>query len=103
LESRRIGGIIGGTGYEGRMIMMKIKAVLESIVVGIILAILSYHELKTPAYLAAVALRRKMPDSWFSGLIEWYALFIVIGISMAIAGVASRMVYKHSARSTPRA
>ena len=81
---------------------MKIKAVLESIVVGVILAILSYHELRVPAYLAAVALRRKMPDAWFSGLITWYALFIVIGISMVIAGVASRMVYKHAAGSTPR-
>jgi hypothetical protein len=81
---------------------MKIKAVLESIVVGVILAILSYHELRVPAYLAAVALRRKMPDAWFSGLITWYALFVVIGISMVIAGVASRMVYKHAAGSTPR-
>lgn len=82
---------------------MKIKAVLESIVVGVILAILSYHELKTPAYLAAVALRRKMPDAWFSGSITWYALFVVIGISMVISGVACWIVYKHTAGSTPRA
>jgi len=101
LEFKRIGGIIGDTGYEGGV--MKIKAVLESIMVGVVLAIISYHELKTPAYLAAVALRRRMPDAWFSGLITWYALFIVIGISMVIAGVACRMVYKHAVGSTPRA
>jgi len=83
--------------------VMKIKAVLESIAVGVILAILSYRELKVPAYLAAVALRRKMPDAWFSGLITWYVLIVVIGISMVLAGVACRMVYKHVAGSTPRA
>jgi hypothetical protein len=81
---------------------MKIKAVLESIGVGVILAMLSYHELNVPAYLAAVALRRKMPDAWFSGLITWYALFVVIGISIVLAGVACRMVYKHVAEPTPR-
>jgi hypothetical protein len=82
---------------------MKIKVVLESAVVGIVLAILSYHELRGPAYLAATALRRKMPDAWFSGLIVWYADFAVIAISIVIAGVACRMVYKHvAAGSTPR-
>jgi hypothetical protein len=82
---------------------MKIKAVLESTVVGVMLAILSYHELRVPAYLSAKALQRKMPDAWFSGLVTWYALFIVIGISAVIAGVACRIVYKHAAGSTPRA
>ena len=81
---------------------MKIKVVLESILVGAVLGILSYHELRVPAELAAFALRRKMPDAWFSGLIVWYALFVVIGVSTVIAGVACRMVYK-LAGSTPRA
>jgi len=80
---------------------MKIKVLLESVVVGVILAILSYHELKLPAELAAFALRRQMPDAWFSGLIVWYALFAVTGISMAIGGVACWMIYKRAL--TPRA
>lgn len=80
---------------------MKIKAVVESILAGIITTILSYRALRLPAELAALGLRRKMPDAWFSGLIVWYALFVVIGISIAIGGVACRMVYKRA--STPRA
>jgi hypothetical protein len=44
-----------------------------------------------------------MPDAWFSGLIVWYAGFLTLGVSLVIGGVASRMVYKHAARSTPRA
>jgi hypothetical protein len=82
---------------------MKIKVVLESILTGVISAILCYGALRLPAELAAFALRRKMPDAWFSGLIVWYALFVVIGISIAIGGVACRMVYKSAAGSTPRA
>jgi hypothetical protein len=82
LEFGRIGGTIGAEGRrEGGA--MKIKGALESILAGVISAILSYRALRVPAELAAFALRRKMPDAWFSGLIVWYALFVVIGISIA--------------------
>jgi predicted ferric reductase len=80
--------------------MMKIRAVLESVVAGVIAAIFSYSALITPAIIAALALRRKMPDAWFSGLITWYAMFIVLGVSLVIAGVACRMVYKQVVGST---
>ena len=80
---------------------MKIKALVEGIVVGIVLAIFCYWTLISPATLAAIAIRRRLPDAWFSGLITWYAMFAVIGVSMAVAGVACRMIYKHA--STPTA
>jgi len=80
---------------------MKIKALVEGILAGVVSAIFCYWALISPATLAAIAIRRKMPDAWFSGLITWYAMFAVIGVSMAVAGVASRVIYKHA--STPRA
>jgi NhaP-type Na+/H+ or K+/H+ antiporter len=81
---------------------MKVKAIFEGILAGVISAIVSYYALISPATVAAIAMRRKMPDAWFSGLIVWYATFIVIGVSIVIAGVACRMVYKHIAESAPR-
>jgi membrane protein implicated in regulation of membrane protease activity len=74
----------------------------ESILAAIGSAIFSYAALSDPATLAAVAIRRKMPDAWFSGLIVWYANFAVIAISIVIAGVAYRMVQKRGTRPTPR-
>jgi hypothetical protein len=82
---------------------MKIKAVLESIFAGVIAAIFSYRVLIAPATLAALALRRKMPDAWFSGSITWYAMFVVFGISILIAGFACRIVYRHATGTDPRA
>lgn len=78
---------------------MKIKALFGGIVAGVVSAILSYSALISPATVAAIAIRRKMPNAWFSGLITWYAAFVVIGMSLVIAGVAFRMVYKHSTQS----
>jgi hypothetical protein len=78
---------------------MKIKNLCESILAGAISALFSYAALSVPATLAALAIRRKMPDAWFSGLIVWYAHFAVIAISVVIAGIACRMVYKHATRS----
>ena len=74
---------------------MKIKAIVEGILAGVISALLSYRALILPATLAALAIRTKMPQAWFSGLIMWYAAFVVIGVSIVIAGVAYRIVYKH--------
>jgi hypothetical protein len=80
---------------------MKIKAVLEGIVAGLISAILSYSALISRATVAAIALRHKMPNAWFSGLIVWYATFIVILLSIVIAVVAYRLVYKHVTEAAP--
>jgi hypothetical protein len=74
---------------------MKTKAIFEGILAGVISAVLSYRALISPATLAALTMRRKMPQAWFSGLITWYAAFVVIGVSIVIAGVAYRIVYKH--------
>ena len=81
---------------------MKIKAIFEGILLGVISAILSYYALISPATVTALTVRRKMPDAWFSGLIVWYAAFIVIGVSIVIGGVACRVVYKHVTGSAPR-
>jgi hypothetical protein len=80
---------------------MRIKALVEGILAGVIVVIGSYRALITPATLAAIAIRHKMPDAWFSGLIVWYASFVVIAVSTVIAGVAFRMVYKHVSASGP--
>lgn len=80
---------------------MKIKALVEGILAGVVSAVFCYWALISRATVAAIAIRRKMPEAWFSGLIDWYATFAVIGVSMVVAVVACRMVYKHA--STPRA
>ena len=81
--------------------MMKIRALVEGILAGIVLAVFCYWALISPATLAAIAVRHRMPGAWFSGLVTWYAMFSVIGVSIVVAGVACRMVYKHA--SSPRA
>jgi hypothetical protein len=48
---------------------MKIKAVFEGILAGLISAVLSYSAPISRATFTAIAMRRKMPDAWFSGLI----------------------------------
>jgi hypothetical protein len=73
---------------------MKSKAIFEGVLVGAVSAIISYSVLISPAEITAIRLRHKMPGAWFSGLIVWYADFVVIGVSIVIAGVASWKVYK---------
>jgi hypothetical protein len=81
---------------------MKIKAAIEGIVVGFISLALSYLVLISPATLAALSIRRKFPDAWFSGLITWYATFAVIAVAIGIGGVACRVVYKQVSGSPSR-
>ena len=80
---------------------MKTKALVEGALAGVVSAIFCYWALLSPATLAAFAIRRRMPEAWFSGLITWYAMFAVIAVSIAVAGVACWMVYKRA--SSPRA
>ena len=79
---------------------MKTKAAVEGIFVGFVSIALSYWVLITPATLLAISIRRRFPDAWFSGLIVWYATFVVIAVSIVIGGAACRVVCKHTARST---
>lgn len=80
---------------------MKTKAILEGILVAVISAILSYNILISPATMTAIAIRRKMPGAWFAGLIVWYAMFVVIGLSTVIAGIAFRLIHKRAAGASP--
>jgi hypothetical protein len=82
---------------------MKIKVVFKSVFAKLVSAIFFYFKFSVPATLAAIAIRRKMPDAWFSGLIVWYALLAVIAVSIVIGGIAFRTVYKHAIRSAPTA
>ena len=70
--------------------------------VAAIAALLSYLALISPATIAALAIRRKMPDAWFSPSIVWCATLIVIGLSIVIAGVAFRMACKDTAGAAPK-
>jgi hypothetical protein len=70
---------------------MKIKAVFEGILAGLISGVLSYSAFISRATFTAIAMRAKMPDAWFPGLIVWYATSIVILVSIAIAEVAYRV------------
>ena len=81
---------------------MKIRVQAEIILFGVMVAMLSYLALISPATLAALAIRRKMPDASFSALIVLYATFIVIGLSIVIAGFACRMVCKDVAGAAPK-
>lgn len=73
------------------------KTIAESALAGLVTALFSYWLLITPAILAAVEIRRKYPEAWFSGLIVWYASFAVIGTSLILAAVAFRKVYQYLA------
>jgi hypothetical protein len=75
---------------------MKTKAFVEGIVTGIVAGVVCYRALSWPALHAAIAIRRKMPEAWFSSFITWYAIFAVIGLSIVVAGIVCRKVYKVS-------
>jgi len=81
--------------------VMKTKGLVEGILAGAVSAIFCYSALISPATVAALAIRRKMPEAWFSSSIISYAMLAVIGISMVLAGVVCRIIYKHA--STPKA
>ena len=81
---------------------MRLKAIFESVLAGIVAAIVSYFVLISPATLAALAIRRRLPDAWFSSAIVWYATAGVLVASLAIAGVVCRVVYKQTAGPAPR-
>jgi hypothetical protein len=65
---------------------MKLKAIFESALAGVVAAIFSYSALISPATHAAIDMRRRMPDAWFSSSIVWYATAVVLGISLVVAG-----------------
>jgi hypothetical protein len=78
------------------------KATLESTLAGVVAAIFCYSTLISPVTLAALAMRRRMPDAWFSSSIVLYATGIVLAASLAIAGVVYRIVYKQTGGTVPR-
>jgi len=81
---------------------MKPKATFESVLAAIAAAIFSYIILNTPATLAAFAIRRRMPDAWFSSSIVWYATAVVLTTSVTIAAVVFRIVYKQTEKASSK-
>ena len=79
---------------------MKIKAVVQG--AAAVSAAAFYVTFHWPAINLALKIRRKWPDAPFDGLIVFYAIIAVMGISIAGGIVAYRMVYRHAAGTTPR-
>lgn len=74
---------------------MRIKAMVEGALAGVLSLALSYKILIAPATFVALSIRRRFPHAAFSGLIVWYATFGVFALSVVIACVAFRAVYRH--------
>lgn len=79
--------------------MAKMRAVAESAVTGLVTAVLTYSLFLTPAIRLALEIRRKYPDSSFSGMVTYYAEFVVMGTSLILAMVAARLIYLHVSKS----
>ena len=81
---------------------MKIKAVVEGAAAAAVSAAAFYVTFHLPAINLALKIRRKWPDAPFDGLIVFYAIVAVMGISIASGIVAYRIVYRHAVGTTPR-
>lgn len=81
---------------------MRLKAIAESALVGVVVALFSFHGLIRPATLAALAIRRRMPDAWFSSSIVLYATVLVLIVSVTFACAVSRIVYKKVGTPNPK-
>jgi glucan phosphoethanolaminetransferase (alkaline phosphatase superfamily) len=79
--------------------MSKMRAVAESVLTGIVMTAFNYWLFITPATLVALGIRRKYPEAWFSSTITWYATFVVICLSLILAAVASRRIYRYVAEA----
>jgi len=80
---------------------MKIKALIEGVAAAAVSAAAFYVSFRWPAINLALKIRRKWPDAPFDGLIVFYAMVAVVGISIAVGIVAYRMVYRHAVGTTP--
>jgi hypothetical protein len=78
---------------------MKIKAICEGSLAAIVSAIFLYSALISPVTVSALHMRKTMPDAWFSSSVTWYALFAVLVLSITVASIVFRMVYRHSMRA----
>jgi cytochrome c-type biogenesis protein CcmH/NrfG len=81
---------------------MRLKAIAESALVGVVVALFSFRGLIRPATLAAVAIRRRMPDAWFSSAIVWYATGLVLAVAVTFAIAVSWIVYKKVGAPNPK-
>lgn len=82
---------------------MKMKAIVEGVMAGLVTAMVSYHTLIAPVTLAALKIGHKHADGpLFLSMFAWYAAPAVMCASIVLAGVASRLVYKHVAESARR-
>lgn len=75
--------------------MAKMKAVAESVLTGFVMAVFSYSLFITPTTRAALEIPHQYPEAWFSSMILYYAEFVVMGVSLILAAVVSRLIYRH--------
>jgi hypothetical protein len=75
---------------------MKVQALIAAVLGGILSAAIWYYFFLPPMEMLAITARRRMPDAWFSSLIEWYALFFAIAVSLIVGTVAAVFIYKAS-------
>ena len=71
-----------------------IASTVRAVVAGVVALALSFLALRPAAELCAVLIRRQWPEAWFSGFIVWYAVFVAVGFSTAIAVAVVRYTLK---------
>jgi hypothetical protein len=68
---------------------------LRTIIAGVVTLVLSFSILRPAGELCALLIRQHWPETWFSGLIVWYADFLAVVFSLAIAVVVVRYTLMH--------
>ncbi len=73
----------------------KRACLLRGAITGVAAFLVSFFLLRPAAVFCAVLIRRDWPEAWFSGLIVWSADFLASGLSIVLAVVVGRYVFKH--------
>jgi hypothetical protein len=79
---------------SARVMKAKAACIVRATTAGIAALAISFLLLRPAGELCAVLIRRNCPEAWFSGLIVWYADFFAVGLSIAIAVVVGRFIFK---------
>ena len=78
---------------------MKFKIIFKSALAGMAAAIVTCFVLNAPVTRAALNVRQRMPEAWFSSSIVLYAMAVVLICSIAIGSVVFGIAYKRAIRS----
>jgi len=78
---------------------VRFKVIFKSALAGIAAAIVSCFVLNSPVTRAALVIRQRMPEAWFSSSVVLYAIAVVLVCSIAIGSLVFRIAYKRAIRS----